>query len=97
METNSGEITAKHYATGQPVCLRWRDGQITDLSPTNSAAATDGWLGPALIDLQVNGYAGVDFQQDNLTTEDLLKAARGLQRDAAESPAAAQTVAGWFG
>jgi N-acetylglucosamine-6-phosphate deacetylase len=31
-----------------------------------------------LFDLQVNGYAGIDFQQDNLTVEDLLAASHAL-------------------
>lgn len=36
-----------------------------------------------LLDLQVNGYAGIDFQQDHLRLEDLLSAARALRRDGA--------------
>jgi N-acetylglucosamine-6-phosphate deacetylase len=32
-----------------------------------------------LVDLQVNGFGGIDFQQDNLTVEDLLTAARQLR------------------
>jgi N-acetylglucosamine-6-phosphate deacetylase len=31
-------------------------------------------------DLQVNGFAGIDFQQDDLTTADLARAVTGLQR-----------------
>jgi N-acetylglucosamine-6-phosphate deacetylase len=31
--------------------------------------------------VQVNGYAGVDFQRDQLTTEDLLRAVRALRAD----------------
>jgi N-acetylglucosamine-6-phosphate deacetylase len=35
---------------------------------------------PGLIDLQVNGFAGVDFQQEAPSREDLLRAVRGLRR-----------------
>ena len=35
----------------------------------------------SFFDLQVNGYGGVDFQQDNLTVDDLLVAARKLRAD----------------
>ena len=35
---------------------------------------------PGLLDLQVNGFAGVDFQADELSREDLLRAVQGLQR-----------------
>lgn len=36
------------------------------------------------IDLQVNGYAGVDFNQDDLTSDDLHRAVLALQRDGNE-------------
>mgnify|MGYP001247296324 FL=1 len=38
-------------------------------------------LAPALLDLQVNGYAGVDFQQDNLDDDALRRAAAALAHD----------------
>jgi N-acetylglucosamine-6-phosphate deacetylase len=37
------------------------------------------WVAPGLFDLQVNGYGGIDFQQDDLQVADLLTAARGLR------------------
>jgi N-acetylglucosamine-6-phosphate deacetylase len=75
---NSGELTARHFATRQPVRLRWADGVLTALEAA-PAASEDRWLAPALFDAQVNGYAGVDFQGDGLTADDLLHAARGLR------------------
>jgi N-acetylglucosamine-6-phosphate deacetylase len=36
-------------------------------------------MAPPLFDLQVNGFAGIDFQQDTLTTDQLLQAVRALQ------------------
>lgn len=75
---DTGELTALHYATRQPVRLRWANGLITQMEP--AAAAPDlPWIAPSLFDVQINGYAGVDFQQDNLTTDDLLRAAHGLR------------------
>ena len=76
---NSGEIIAWHQQTRQPVRLRWSDGRITALEATDVAPPRDLWLAPPLVDLQVNGFAGVDFQQDNLTADELLKATRGLR------------------
>lgn len=75
----AGEILARHYATGQPVRVAWNDGVITAVEPTPAAPADAPWIAPALVDLQVNGFAGVDFQQDDLTLDQLLIAVRGLR------------------
>lgn len=76
---SEGEITAWHYQTQRPVCVRWREGMITEVSGATTTPPEDLWVAPGLFDLQVNGFAGVDFQQDGLSEEDLLTAARGLR------------------
>lgn len=79
---SAGEIFARHYATREPVRLCWDAGKITSREVTSSGAPPgDLWLAPALLDLQINGYGGIDFQQDNLTREDLLRATRALHAD----------------
>ncbi|MBI3875628.1 MAG: N-acetylglucosamine-6-phosphate deacetylase [Verrucomicrobia bacterium] len=78
---NHGELHAWHYATRKPVCLRWREGRVVSLESSNEKPPENLWLAPALLDPQVNGYGGVDFQQDALTLEQLLSAARQLRRD----------------
>ncbi len=75
------KVIAKDYRTGKPVEMAWADGKIAGILPLPEGTETSLWLAPLLIDVQVNGYAGVDFQQDNLTEADLLKALRGLQQD----------------
>ncbi|HEY2952596.1 MAG TPA: N-acetylglucosamine-6-phosphate deacetylase [Verrucomicrobiae bacterium] len=74
-----GELIAWHYATRQPVRVRWADGKFTALEVTDETPPRDLWIAPPLVDLQINGYAGVDFQQDNLSANQLLRAARGLR------------------
>lgn len=49
-------------------------------SPTGNVQVPGG----GLLDLQVNGYAGVDFQRDHLSLADLLAATRALRQDGAE-------------
>jgi len=44
------------------------------------AGTTDTWLAPTLVDIQINGFAGVDFQRDGITEADLVKATVGLRR-----------------
>lgn len=73
---------ARHYATGQLIQLSSEQGIITSLEPAPLPApgqCSDIWIAPPLVDLQINGYAGVDFQQDNLTSANLLKATRELR------------------
>ena len=74
-----GEICARHYATGEPVAIEWRDGVITNLRAATPSVGDRMWIAPTLVDLQVNGFAGVDFQQDNLIAEQLWAAVRALR------------------
>lgn len=59
----------------------WRQGVITELAESSDPGLANVWLAPSLVDLQVNGYAGVDFQSDGVDEDGLLRAARGLRRD----------------
>ena len=69
---------AIHHVTGQPVRLTCGDGTITSLEPGKTAGA--GWpvLLPPLVDIQINGFAAVDFQNDACTRADVERAANGL-------------------
>jgi N-acetylglucosamine-6-phosphate deacetylase len=71
---------AHHYTTGQPMEFAWDNGELVESRPASSAP--EGlWLAPALVDLQINGYGGVDFQGDALTHASLLEATRRLRKD----------------
>jgi len=78
---DTGEISVWHFVTRQPIRVRWAGGVITYLDAVTPQTSPDLWLAPVLFDLQINGYAGVDFQQDNVTAGALLHATRRL-RDA---------------
>src|SRR2546423_10820049 len=71
------EAIGRHYLTGEPLRARRQKGGV--LVETAESAPEDTWIAPALFDVQVNGYAGVDFQQDGLTVEQLFHAARELR------------------
>ena len=78
----SGAITARYLRTGMTVQVDWEEGHITRVGPGEESAATSQlWIAPALFDLQINGYAGADFQQDELTETQLLTAVRALRND----------------
>jgi N-acetylglucosamine-6-phosphate deacetylase len=74
-------IHARHYATRTPVTIRCEGGVITAIEPATMHVGENVWVAPGLVDVQVNGYAGVDFQRDELTEGQLLKAARTLRAD----------------
>lgn len=72
------EVVARHLSSRQVVRIRWRDGVICDERVLSERAETGWWMAPGLVDLQVNGFAGVDFQAAGLSEGELLQAARGL-------------------
>ncbi len=78
---NSGELHALHYETREPVRMVWKEGKIVSIDAMAERPERDIWIAPPLFDLQINGYAGVDFQQDDLSAEELLRAVRALRRD----------------
>ena len=75
---NEGEIHAWHYATREAVRVHWKAGKILFIERSKCDAPRDQWIAPGLVDLQINGFAGVDFQQDNVSPAELERAARGL-------------------
>ena len=56
---------------GRAVEVRTEQGKITAISPTD--AAVDRWIAPGLIDIQVNGYAGVDYNTPEAPLEELAR------------------------
>ena len=74
----NGEIHAWNILDRQPVLAKWDNGIFTEFTHTTEPPAQNKWIGPPLVDLQVNGFAGVDFQQDDLTAEQLLHATNAL-------------------
>jgi N-acetylglucosamine-6-phosphate deacetylase len=90
MSATEGEICGRHYTTGELMRMRWENGKITEMErveggsgtgPTRSAtgATAEVWIAPGLFDAQVNGYGGIDFQQDGLKVGDLVLATRQLR------------------
>lgn len=76
---NDGELCARHYATGQPVRIRWKAGRIIAAEVAAGSPRPDTWIAPGLVDLQINGYGGIDFQRDDVALEELVAATRQLR------------------
>lgn len=65
-------ITGIHYQTGQPVQVAMQNGLIAGITAVDTGNAPNlPYLAPGLIDLQVNGYSGIDFNDVWLTVDDV--------------------------
>ncbi len=63
-------ITGVHYQTGQCIQIAVKNGLIDCISPSGKSDHAElPYIAPGLIDLQVNGYRGVDFNDTTLTVE----------------------------
>jgi N-acetylglucosamine-6-phosphate deacetylase len=56
-------IEAIHYRTGQPIAIRLEKGVIAAVEPLPPGAKPDVLVAPGLVDLQVNGYGGLDVNR----------------------------------
>ena len=73
-------IQARHYNTADPILVSFDDGVICDISPLESSSENLLVLSPGLVDLQVNGYGGQEFNDPELSTEKVLQICLALDR-----------------
>ncbi|TNC18492.1 amidohydrolase family protein [Georgenia sp. 311] len=65
--------------TGRPVRVSVRAGTVQDVELLDTAADLP-WLSHALVDLQVNGFGGIDVNSVDLTVDDVSAMVRELAR-----------------
>jgi len=81
LQQTNGEkaIEAIHYQTGERVSLVVRDQRIAEIRPMQGIA--DGrlpWIGPGLVDLQINGYGGMDLNTPPVPKERVIALTRQI-------------------
>ena len=70
------------YIDGKPVSIEIVDGQITGLKTLASQSASpEVYVAPGLIDIQINGYMGIDFSDQQLTREQMHEATSALWKE----------------
>ncbi len=62
-------FTGKHFETGESIRIETEDGWIRSIEPCSEES--DHYIAPGLIDIQVNGYAGIGFTQADLSVDDI--------------------------
>jgi N-acetylglucosamine-6-phosphate deacetylase len=76
-------ISGFHYKTEEPVTIRVEDGIIKDIRRNTAEEAQDflPWIGPGLVDLQINGYNGWDFNTIPIEEGSIEHATRALWKE----------------
>jgi N-acetylglucosamine-6-phosphate deacetylase len=77
-------VDGNHYATGRPIRIDIEGGIIRDVHEMGGGGDLP-VVAPGLIDLQINGYAGLDFNGVPMPPETLGKAVRLLWREGVTS------------
>ncbi len=84
-------VSGLSYLDGKPVSIEISDGKITAIRPLSSESGLteselpEFYVAPGLIDIQINGYMGVDFADQDLDIEKIRKAVKALWEEGVTS------------
>ncbi|MFD2826658.1 N-acetylglucosamine-6-phosphate deacetylase [Leeuwenhoekiella polynyae] len=76
----SGILTGIHYKTEQPITLEIKSGLIEKISAA-SDFKPNRFIAPGLVDLQINGFKGVDFNESGLNEDKVLEITQELFKE----------------
>lgn len=57
------------YKTGKPIHIVTENGYITDVLKCNENLDSDLMIAPGLVDMQINGYKGIDLNKEDLEVD----------------------------
>lgn len=72
------QVIGRDPATGQTLCVTTDGGLIADVRPANGTTRL--WLAPGLVDLQVNGFAGHDINDAEVSAQTVADLVHALWR-----------------
>src|SRR5665647_352589 len=80
---NQNFVEGLSYLDQSPIRIEIADGKILRVVQIKKTSDSNNkmYVAPGLIDMQINGYMGVDFSDQNLTIEDIRKATKALWKE----------------
>lgn len=79
-------VYGTHYLNNQPVSIEMHAGKISKIAPLVASEKLPRYfVAPGLIDIQINGFVGVDFSGPDLTVADVRKATKALWKEGVTS------------
>lgn len=75
------KVSALLYLDKTPVTIEMKDGIIKRIIRNNKSDNSELFVAPGLIDIQINGYAAVDFSGENLSIDGIRKVALALWKE----------------
>jgi len=78
-------IEALDYRTNQPVSIQINNGYIESISECNKKLEHSFYVAPGLVDLQINGFNGVDFNTIGLSISEVKKVTEQLLKQGVTS------------
>ena len=83
---DSNSVVGLLYLDEEPVSIEIVEGEIAKIKHLPSGSATpEVYVAPGLIDIQINGYMGIDFADQNLNIEGIREAAKALWKEGVTS------------
>ncbi|ULL18282.1 N-acetylglucosamine-6-phosphate deacetylase [Paenibacillus sp. H1-7] len=81
------KVEGIHYTTGEPVTIHIEDGLIREIQPLapEQGRSSLPYIAPGLVDLQINGYFGTDFNSIPIAPEAVQQATRKLWKEGVTS------------
>jgi N-acetylglucosamine-6-phosphate deacetylase len=80
------ELKGRHYRTGEPIRVHMTNGLISKLEPlVPEPDEALPWIAPGIVDLQINGYGGLDFNAPPLQEEAIHRMSQALRKEGVTS------------